>query len=302
MSEMRTRSAAANSTDEAKDAAEGQDLPTSSYEVVRQVETPAGSSHQVSIAERFGISPEDVQVILQMHLPAVKDTPISSQSVVRVPSLSKTNEILQTNTFDLKSLIKDRFTSSSKDNKERYHRLDRVLLNNGLYSMAMKTRQCPILTLSNPTGQTAEQISVVNEVVTITPADNVYVWANDLRRLTHCMETICDKTVFHLCKPGFDDHNGVLIYTTLREYYFGKNDQGAKGTRLAMEAWRIKPSSNTLRQDLVLFEELRTQIEYSGELSLNDKWNNSYLDEKFEKDPRTGVEASLTASTQSKWT
>ena len=144
--------------------------------------------------------------------------------------------------------------------------------------MAMKTRQCPILTLSNPTGQTAEQISVVNEVVTIIPADNVYVWANDLRRLTHCMETICDKTVFHLCKPGFDDHNGVLIYTTLREYYFGKNDQGAKGTRLAMEAWRIKPSSNTLRQDLVLFEELRTQIEYSGELSLNDKWNNSYLD------------------------
>ena len=299
---MRTRSAAANSTDEAKDATEGQDLPTSSYEVVRQVETPVGSSHPVSIAERFGISPEDVEAILQMHIPAIQDTPTPVPSVVRVPSLSKTNEILQTNTFDLKSLIKDRFTSASKDNKERYHRLDRVLLNNGLYSMAMKTRPCPTITLLNPTGQTSEQISVASDVVTITPADNVYVWANDLRRLTHCMETICDKTVFHLCKPGFDDHNGILIYTTLKEYYFGKNDQGAKGTRLAMEAWRIKPSSNTLRQDLVLFEELRTQIEYSGELSLNDKWNNSYLDEKFEKDPRTGVEASLTASTQSKWT
>ena len=79
---MRTRSAAANSIDEAKDAAEGQDLPTSSYEVVRQVETPAGSSNQVSIAERFGISPEDVQTILQMHLPAVQEATTPSQNVV----------------------------------------------------------------------------------------------------------------------------------------------------------------------------------------------------------------------------
>ena len=36
------------------------------------------------------------------------------------------------------------------------------------------------------------------------------------------------------------------------------------------------------------------------DLKFNDKMNNGYLDEKFDADPRPGVDASLTVSSLSK--
>ena len=58
--------------------------------------------------------------------------------------------------------------------------------------------------------------------------------------------------------------------------------------------------AHSIRQDIVKFEELRSQWEYAVDLKFNDKMNNGYLDEKFDADPRPGVVASLTASSLSK--
>ena len=67
---------------------------------------------------------------------------------------------------------------------------------------------------------------------------------------------------------------------------------------MALEAFKIKPSSNSIRQDIVRFEELRRAAEYSIMGLFTSIQNNSYLDQMFEEDTRPGVVASLTASNQ----
>ena len=116
-----------------------------------------------SSAALLGFSPDDIQAFLQMRLPVEEmqeQDPIANAPLVindyvppqrvRDPSLSKT---IENSAFDLKGLIKDKFSSSSKQNKERFERLDKVLIHNGLYTMAKKTRLIPTITATNPYGQ-----------------------------------------------------------------------------------------------------------------------------------------------------
>ena len=90
---------------------------------------------------------------------------ISSPPYVQDPSLSKMPE---NNIYDLRGVAQDKFTSTTKKNKDRFDRLDRVLEHNGLYTMARKTRTCPKFTDANPAGQTFETMVQLGDVVTIT--------------------------------------------------------------------------------------------------------------------------------------
>ena len=49
----------------------------------------------------------------------------------------------ENNIYDLRRVQADKFTATIKKNKDRFDRLDRVLQNNGLYTMARKVRLRP---------------------------------------------------------------------------------------------------------------------------------------------------------------
>ena len=138
------------------------------------------------------------------------------------------------------------------------------------------------------------------DVVTIIKADNFTLWSHDMTRLLHFLDQALDIEIRHHTN-GFMIKNGIKMYNDLREYYFGQNNQGVKETRTAFEQFKPRPTTTSIRQDIVRFEELRLQCEYAVDMIFNDKMNNSFLDEKFETDPRAGVIASLTATNLTKW-
>ena len=91
-----------------------------------------------SSASTLGFTAEDIKAFL-LHRSAEAQHQTKSKPpnvfhpAVLDPSLSKTTE---NSTFDLRSLAKDKFSTSSKKNKERFDCLDRILDNNGLFTMA----------------------------------------------------------------------------------------------------------------------------------------------------------------------
>ena len=257
---------------------EGEVLPTPA---IQQSEETLSEALKLlnSGATTLGFTAEDISAFLLhrsadlQHQTESKPSTLYHPAVLD-PSLSKTTE---NSTFDLRSLAKDKFSTSTKKNKERFDRLDRILENNGLFTMARRTRPCPTFTDDNPTGQTKEVVTVDGDLVTIIKADNFTLWAHDMRRLNHILDQAFDIDLRHHTN-GFNTKNGIQVYTDLREYYFGQNNNGARETRTAFDAFKIKPSAHSIRQDIVKFEELRSQWEYAVDLKFNDKMNNGYLD------------------------
>ena len=84
-------------------------------------------------ASTLGFTAADIQAFLLQRFAEVqqptepKPSPIYHPAALD-PSLSKTSE---NSIFDLRTLAKDRFSTSTKKNKERFDRLDRILDNNG---------------------------------------------------------------------------------------------------------------------------------------------------------------------------
>ena len=152
-----------------------------------------------SSASTLGFTAEDISAFL-LHCSADQQHPHESKPsipyhpAVLDPSLSKTTE---NSTYDLRSLAKDKFSPSSKKNKERFDRLDRILDNNGLFTMARRTRLCPTYTEDNPTGQTKEVVTFNGDLVTIIKADNFTLWAHDMRRLNHILDQAFDIDLRH---------------------------------------------------------------------------------------------------------
>ena len=116
-------------------------------------------------------------------------------------------------------VAQDKFTATTKKNKDRFDRLDRVLEHNGLYTMARRSRTCPKFTDENPTGQTSESMIQLGDVVTIIKADNLKMWSHDMSRLLHFLDQAFDNDIRHHTN-GFTIKNGIKAYNDLREYYF----------------------------------------------------------------------------------
>ena len=121
----------------------------------------------ISSASTLGFTAADIQAFLlhrsvEVQQPTESKPPTVYHPAVLDPSLSKTTE---NSTFDLRTLAKDKFSTSSKKNKERFDRLDRILDNNGLFTMARRTRLCPTFTDDNPTGQTKEVLTVDGDLL-----------------------------------------------------------------------------------------------------------------------------------------
>jgi hypothetical protein len=237
------------------------------------------------------LSDEELAAIMAMRIPPLDPCKLQSLSaqITKARTLLKT----ETKTFDLKTLVKDKFTLTSVNNKQRFEELNRILRSNGLYPLATKTRTIPIFdAVLNPTGYTEETAEIIDNRLVITPADSVSHYAHDLDRLETIMHTAFDKALYHQSQ-GFIDHDPVQMYSDLRTYFHGQDSHGINAARAALSKFRIN-TATSLRADIALFEEAIKNQEYATQEQITERLKCSIIDEKFSLDTRIGVRERLT--------
>ena len=101
-----------------------------------------------------------------------------------------------------------------------------------------------------------------------------------------------DKALYHQSQ-GFLTEDPVLMNKDLKDYFYGRDNNGIKAARMALDKYRINPA-NSLKADITLFEEGITNIEYASDEVLTENIRLSYVDEKFNQDTRLGVRERLT--------
>ena len=244
---------------------------------------------------------EDFQQPLQVSF-AKLDAPIPPNSnpptaatATSTPSTPQTDRKAtqkQTNKWDLGDLFKNQFTLSSTLNKPRWEKLDRILKINFLYTLAIKERVSPTPTEANKNGFTEEVISLSGPPYDHTPADDVPNFLHDTRRLQQVMHAAFDKALYHQSQ-GFLTEDPVLMYKDLKAYFYGRDNNGIRAARLALDKFHID-ARNSLKADITLFEEAITNLEYASDDIIPETIRLSYLDEKFNQDLRLGVKERLT--------
>lgn len=186
------------------------------------------------------LNDEELAAILAMRIPPVNTR--NSQHLANQVTKDKTIIKTETKPFDLKTLLKDKFTMTSVGNKQRFEELDRILRSNGLYTMATKTRKIPFFdAIINPTGYIQQTAEIINDRLIITPADSVSNYAHDLDRLETVMHVAFDKALYHQSQ-GFIDHDPIKMYTDLRVYFHGQDNHGINAARAALSKYRINTS------------------------------------------------------------
>ena len=191
-------------------------------EVVPQSSTPTSLPATLSPIEQriksefleLELTAEERAIILAMRIPPPT---IGTPPLVKVPN-TKEKTVVKTETkpFDLKMLLKDKFTMSSTLNKARFEQLDRILRSNGLYTLATKTRSSPCSTADNLSGYTEQSYVQDGNTFIVTSADSIPNFVHDTDRLETIMHTAFDKALFHQSE-GFITHDPVRMYTDLRK-------------------------------------------------------------------------------------
>ena len=139
----------------------------------------------------------------------------------------------ETINWDLSTLSKDKFTLSSTLNKPHFEQLDRILRSNDLYNMATNVRVRPRHTATNESGRLPRVYH--EDGISFTEANDVEKYAHDLNRLTMCMHAAVDKALHHQSQ-GFIDKDPIMMYTDLRKYFYGRDNNGIRAARLALDA------------------------------------------------------------------
>ena len=215
----------------------------------------------------LNLTKEELAAILAMRIPPsdLGSPAQASALVTKEKTITKT----ETKPFDLKQLVKDKFTMTSVLNKQRFEELDRILRSNGLYTMVTKTRTVPTYdVLVNPTGYISQSTDMVNGKLVITPADSLINYAYDLDRLETVMHVAFDRALYHQSQ-GFIDHDPIRMYTDLRVYFHGQDNHGINASRAALAKFRIN-TSISLRADIALFEEAIKNQEYASQEDITE--------------------------------
>ena len=244
---------------------------------------------------------EDFQQPLQVSF-AKLDAPLPPNSfpptaatAPSTPSTLKTEKKAlqkQTGKWDLHDLAKNQFTLASTLNKPRWEKLDRILKMNSLYTLAVNERVSPTPTETNRNGFTDEIISLIGPPYDHTPADDVPNFIHDIRRLQQVMYAAFDKALYHQSQ-GFLNEDPVLMYKDLKNYFYGRDNNGINAARAALTRYKINPAIS-LKADITLFEETLTNVEYAADEIITENIRLSILDEKFCLDTRLGVRERLT--------
>ena len=105
------------------------------------------------------------------------------------------------------------------------------------------------------------------------------------------MHAAFDKALYHQSQ-GFLTEDPVLMYKDLKAYFYGRDNNGIRAARLALDKFHID-ARNSLKADITLFEEAITNLEYASDDIIPETIRLSYLDEKFSQDLRLGVKERL---------
>ena len=281
-------------------------IAESPIEVVPQSSTPTSLPATLSPIEQriksefleLELTAEERAIILAMRIPPPT---IGTPPLVKVPN-TKEKTVVKTETkpFDLKMLLKDKFTMSSTLNKARFEQLDRILRSNGLYTLASKTRSSPCSTADNLSGYTEQSYVQDGNTFIVTSADSIPNFVHDTDRLETIMHIAFDKALFHQSE-GFITHDPVRMYTDLRKYFHGQDNHGIQAARVSLSKFKVNPSLS-LRADITLFEECMTNLEYASGETMTENIALSVFDEKFQQDNRFGVRERLTYCQCAKYT
>ena len=99
----------------------------------------------ISSAAQLGFASAQIEAFLHPTPIEPITTPAPKLQIPSFPSGSTqlVDKKPKNNIYDLRRVKADKFTETTKKNKDRFDRLDRVLQNNGLYTMARKVRLRP---------------------------------------------------------------------------------------------------------------------------------------------------------------
>ena len=258
---------------------------------------PTAIKHIPSSSNAF----EDFQQPLQVSFTKLdaptppNSIPPTAATAPSTPSTPKTDKKAvqkQTGKWDLHDLVKNQFTLSSTLNKPRWEKLDRALKMNSLYTLAVNERVSPTPTEDNRNGYTDEIISLTGPPYDHTPADDVPNYLHDIRRLQQMMYAAFDKALYHQSQ-GFLNEDPVLMYKDLKNYFYGRDNNGINAARAALTRYKINPAIS-LKADITIFEETLKNVEYAADEIITENIRLSILDEKFCLDTRLGVRERLT--------
>ena len=101
-----------------------------------------------------------------------------------------------------------------------------------------------------------------------------------------------DKALYHQSQ-GFPTQDPVLMYRDLKDYFYGRDNNGINAARAALTRYKINPTVS-LKADITIFEETLKNVEYAANEIITENIRLSILDEKFCHDTRLGVRERLT--------
>ena len=101
-----------------------------------------------------------------------------------------------------------------------------------------------------------------------------------------------DKALYHQSQ-GFPTQDPVLMYRDLKDYFYGRDNNGINAARAALTRYKINPTVS-LKADITIFEETLKNVEYAANEIITENIRLSFLDEKFCHDTRLGVRERLT--------
>ena len=156
--------------------------------------------------------------------------------------------------------------------------------------MATNVRVRPRHTATNESGYLPRVYH--GDGISFTEADDVENYAHDLNRLTMCMHAAVDKALHHQSQ-GFIDKDPIMMYTDLRNYFYGRDNNGINAARAALTRYRINPTLS-LKADITIFEETLQNVEYAANEIITENIRLSILDEKFFLDTRLRLRERLT--------
>ena len=221
--------------------------------------------------------------------------PPTAATAPSTPSTPKTEKKAiqkQTGKWDLHDLAKNQFTLSSTLNKPRWEKLDRILKMNSLFTLAINETVSPTPTEANKNGFTDEIISLLGPPYDHMPADDVPNFLHDIRRLEQIMYAAFDKASYHQSQ-GFLTQDPVLMFRDLKDYFYGRDNNGINAARAALTRYKINPTIS-LKADITIVEETLKTVEYAANEIITENIRLSILDEKFCHDTRLGVRERLT--------
>ena len=206
-------------------------------------------------------------------------------------------EYLKTTTFSVDTVKNNIIKVNSNDAIKKWTVLKQVLRTEFLWTLVTAQRLCPVISVANPNGYTANKITTdpTTGIVSIIKKDDVMLFEHDFVRAYQLVYAMFGDCLHHLISKEIKAGDPVGIFRELDKYLFGHQ---AKDIIKHSNALRdYSPNFNlTFRENLDKMQQLILSLEGAQERALTNSELNHLLSSKFSSDPRAGHEAIITAT------